>query len=425
MALTHYETLGVPRDASRAEISAAFRAQMRALHGDAGGDDDLAKQVSAAYNVLSHVSRRAAYDRTLSQHAPTRVAEPAAFQPGARRQVFFPKHGSPSALMLDVDPTAWAWHFPAPERKGRADGGSRRRPLHTTLLAAGFLAWALAGAGAATTLGQPLARIEALSPPIALLSGVAVHLVWSLLMITRALLRRWGLLLALLIAASAAVAIYLDAGTPLPMLGSPLCLLASTLTTYLSFGILLSRGTREDRIIDSSFITQVGSATLGARHVDIERLLGALNGAFGGHDGARVILLPDRVTPRPGTSLVRAQVAVIIGRSVHLIAIPPLGAGGIEVSGSEIVADGQVHRNVVHDEVQALRKYFGRGTDVHGYVIPTKLPAAPTAIEEVGGVSFASLALVLDVVGNNYGQDLDRPNMLFRHRAMESMALLL
>lgn len=43
MALTHYETLGVPRDASKAEIPTAFRAQMRALHGDVGGDDELAR----------------------------------------------------------------------------------------------------------------------------------------------------------------------------------------------------------------------------------------------------------------------------------------------------------------------------------------------------------------------------------------------
>ncbi|MDN6387978.1 MAG: J domain-containing protein, partial [Corynebacterium sp.] len=64
VALTHYETLGVPRDASRADITAAFRSQMRALHGDAGGDDELAKHVSSAYNVLSNASRRATYDRT-------------------------------------------------------------------------------------------------------------------------------------------------------------------------------------------------------------------------------------------------------------------------------------------------------------------------------------------------------------------------
>lgn len=53
VALTRYDTLGVPRDASRAEITAAFRTQMRPLHGDAGGDDALAKCWSSAHNVLT------------------------------------------------------------------------------------------------------------------------------------------------------------------------------------------------------------------------------------------------------------------------------------------------------------------------------------------------------------------------------------
>lgn len=72
MAITHYEALGVDQDATRAEITSAFRAQMRALHADAGGDDELAKQVSAAYNVLSNATKRAAYDRTLTQTQPPR-----------------------------------------------------------------------------------------------------------------------------------------------------------------------------------------------------------------------------------------------------------------------------------------------------------------------------------------------------------------
>src|SRR5699024_11845402 len=64
MAITHYEALGVDPDATRAEITAAFRAQMRALHADAGGDDELAKSLSSAYNVLANATKRAAYDRS-------------------------------------------------------------------------------------------------------------------------------------------------------------------------------------------------------------------------------------------------------------------------------------------------------------------------------------------------------------------------
>lgn len=423
MTLTHYETLGVSRDASRAEITAAFRAQMRALHGDAGGDDELAKHVSSAYNVLSNASRRATYDRTLAVQAQSAASGPP--PAAARRRVFHPEDGAQSAAMMDIHPSQWDWFIPAGANSGRESiKAPRRKDVRTALLVIAFVAWAVAGAATAATLGLPLARIGAVSTPVALLCGVGMHLVWSALVVTRSILRRWGLIAALLAAAAGAACIYLDAGTPLPMLGSPLCLIASTLTTYLSFGVVLSRSSREDGIIDSSFITQVGATSLGSRNADIERLLGALTGAYGHRDGVRVILLPDRVTPRPSASLVRSQVVVIVGRSVHLIAIPPLGADGLEISGTEIVADGQVQRNVVHDEVQALRRRYGRAADVHGYIVPTKLAAAPTEIEQVGGVSFGSLTQVLDAVGTDASQSLDKPNSLFRHRALVSMSLL-
>ncbi|MGP9736607.1 hypothetical protein ACT3SQ_18895 [Brachybacterium sp. AOP42-C2-15] len=327
--------------------------------------------------------------------------------------------------MLDVDPTLWDWYVPVHDRPSGPDAKSpRRRPLFTIFLVVAFVAWAVAGAATAAMLGLPLARIGAVSTPVALLCGVGMHLVWSALVVTRSILRRWGLIAALLVAAAGAACIYLDAGTPLPMLGSPLCLIASTLTTYLSFGVVLSRSSREDGIIDSSFITQVGATSLGSRNADIERLLGALTGAFGHRDGVRVILLPDRVTPRPCAALVRSQVVVIVGRSVRLIAIPPLGADGLEISGTEIVSDGQVYRNVVHDEVQALRRRFGRGSEVHGYVVPTLLSTVPTEIGQAGGVSFGSLTQVLGAIGKGAGPSLDRPNTLFRHRALESMTLL-
>lgn len=423
MALTHYETLGVSRDASRVEITVAFRAQMRALHGDAGGDDELAKHVSSAYNVLSNSSRRATYDRTLApRNAGAASAPPPA---AARRRVFHPEHGARVASMLDVDSSQWDWYVPAEGSTARTRvQAPRRRHVRLILLVVAFVAWAAAGVAAAATLGLPLARIGAVSTPVALLCGAGAHLVWSLLVITRSLFRRWGLIAALLVTAAGAVCIYLDAGTPLPMLGSPLCLVASTLTTYLSFGGVLSRSSRDGDVIDSSFITQVGTTALGTRNTDIERLLGTLTGAFGHRDGVRVILLPDRVTPRPDTFLVRSQVAVVVGRSVHLIAIPPLGADGLEISGTEIISDGQVHRNVVHDEAQALRRRFGRGSDVHGYVVPTLLATVPSEIEQAGGVSFGSLNQVIDAVGTVANSSLDRPNTLFRHRALESMSLL-
>src|SRR5699024_9937244 len=113
MMITHYEALGVAQDATRAEITSAFRTQMRALHADAGGDDELAKQLSAAYNVWSNATKRAAYDRTLDQHQPSRRgpaphpnstrATRSSAGP-ARDRVFTAQQDGLAFSMMDVDP---------------------------------------------------------------------------------------------------------------------------------------------------------------------------------------------------------------------------------------------------------------------------------------------------------------------------------
>src|SRR5699024_9436493 len=438
MAITHYEILGVGQNATRAEITAAFRAQMRALHADAGGDDELAKSVSSAYNVLSNATKRAAYDRKLGQHQASSpspgYATPGGESPRAarteRNRVFTPEDGGHGASfsMLSVDPSMWAWHVAAGSGDDAAEtaGTGSRSVLRTVLMVLSFLAWAGAGAVAASTLGLPLARIGVLSVPLALLSGFIVHLVWSALMVTMAVLHRWGLVFSLFLALAAAVVIYLDAGTPLPMIGAGLCYLASMATTYAFFGAVLTRaGSREGNgVIDSSFITQVGATARGDRHADIDRLLAALKLAFGHRRGVRVILLPDRVTPRPGSSPVRAQVAVVVGKTLHLIAIPPLGRDGLEISGSDVISDGQVHRNVVRDEVAALAERFGRGSQVRGYVVPTRLTTEPPADTQAHGVVFGSLGQVINAIGSAAGADLDKEDALARHRTLESMSLL-
>src|SRR5699024_2486920 len=439
MAITHYEALGVDQDATRAEVTAAFRAQMRALHADAGGDDELAKSVSSAYNVLSNATKRAAYDRKLGQRKESASAPGSAAPDGERRpasgakrsRVFSPDQGRGRAAfsMLSVDPSAWAWHAPAESEDDAAAtaGTGARSVLRTVLTVLSFVVWAGAGVAAASTLGLPLARLGVLSVPLALLSGFVVHLVWSALMVTLAALHRWGLVFSLLLALASAVAIYLDAGTPLPMIGAALCYLASMATTYASFGVVLTRaGSREGNgVIDSSFITQVGATNFGDRRAEIDRLLAALKLAFGHRTGARVILLPDRVTPRPGSSPVRAQVAVVVGKTVHLIAISPLGRDGLEVSGSDVISDGRVHRNVVRDEVAALAERFGRGGQVRGYVVPTHLTTEPPADAQADGLVFGSLGQVIDAIGSAVGAGLDKSDSVFRHRALESMSLLL
>lgn len=75
--MTHYETLGVPRDASAAEIKAAWRRASSAAHPDReGGSTEAQAAVNKAYEVLCDDGRRAAYDATGSdQQAPALETE--------------------------------------------------------------------------------------------------------------------------------------------------------------------------------------------------------------------------------------------------------------------------------------------------------------------------------------------------------------
>ena len=73
--ITHYDTLGVARDASDAELRSAYRALARQLHPDLRGDrtptqrvdDERAmQQLNAAWHVLSDPARRRRYDQSLN-----------------------------------------------------------------------------------------------------------------------------------------------------------------------------------------------------------------------------------------------------------------------------------------------------------------------------------------------------------------------
>lgn len=67
MAEDYYETLGVKRDASQAEIQKAYRALALKHHPDKNPDDKTAKdkfqKVQAAFDVLNDQSKREMYDR--------------------------------------------------------------------------------------------------------------------------------------------------------------------------------------------------------------------------------------------------------------------------------------------------------------------------------------------------------------------------
>ena len=64
---SHYETLGVGKDASPDEIKKAFRRLAAQHHPDRGGDTKKFQEIQAAYDVLSDPEKRAAYDTPAPQ----------------------------------------------------------------------------------------------------------------------------------------------------------------------------------------------------------------------------------------------------------------------------------------------------------------------------------------------------------------------
>ncbi|KQT98385.1 J domain-containing protein [Sanguibacter sp. Leaf3] len=75
---THYDTLGVSKDAADVEvISAAYRALSKKLHPDRpDGDADRFAEVNRAHDVLKNPDTRAEYDRTLAAPAAAEDDEP-------------------------------------------------------------------------------------------------------------------------------------------------------------------------------------------------------------------------------------------------------------------------------------------------------------------------------------------------------------
>ena len=73
-----YAVLGVPRDASMAEIKKAYRALARSLHPDVAGSNaakaERFKAVTQAYETLSDPAARGGYDRRFQRRTPGRMA---------------------------------------------------------------------------------------------------------------------------------------------------------------------------------------------------------------------------------------------------------------------------------------------------------------------------------------------------------------
>jgi hypothetical protein len=79
-AVDYYAELGVRADATPAEISATYRALVKALHPDTRPTDPAAaerfKRITVAYRVLADVERRRDYDERRAQGlAPVAIAE--------------------------------------------------------------------------------------------------------------------------------------------------------------------------------------------------------------------------------------------------------------------------------------------------------------------------------------------------------------
>lgn len=60
--MNHYDTLGVPQDATADDIKQAFRRASMKAHLDRGGSEEQQQAVNRAYEVLADPQRRARYD---------------------------------------------------------------------------------------------------------------------------------------------------------------------------------------------------------------------------------------------------------------------------------------------------------------------------------------------------------------------------
>lgn len=122
-----YAVLGVPPEASRAEIVRAYRGLVRALHPDLhAGDSGTAERfsaVTAAYEVLSDPRRRAAYDRTRPGRQGRGVAIPVRVVADPPASVFASDFLSGAAGPFDY--ATWPWATVHPRRSSPRNGRGR------------------------------------------------------------------------------------------------------------------------------------------------------------------------------------------------------------------------------------------------------------------------------------------------------------
>jgi len=59
---TYYSVLGVSEDASQDEIKKAYRKLAKENHPDKGGDEEVFKKISVAYDAIGDENKRKEYD---------------------------------------------------------------------------------------------------------------------------------------------------------------------------------------------------------------------------------------------------------------------------------------------------------------------------------------------------------------------------
>jgi curved DNA-binding protein CbpA len=126
-----YSVLGVPREASQAEVSGAFRALVRRYHPDTRHNPALAsdserwtdaelRAVLAAYRILRDPIARSAYDRDHPSRAsrpaaPSRTPPPVAEPEEYRRPVRMSRWATPRASdLFTADPFYASSYFADP-----------------------------------------------------------------------------------------------------------------------------------------------------------------------------------------------------------------------------------------------------------------------------------------------------------------------
>ena len=96
----YYALLGVPRNATTAEVRKAFRGKALEQHPDRGGDEESFRLLSKAYDVLSDQERRKYYDRT---GRPERTAEDDFLDGFGKKAAETPKRDESAALAQRLD----------------------------------------------------------------------------------------------------------------------------------------------------------------------------------------------------------------------------------------------------------------------------------------------------------------------------------